>query len=295
MDWLRTHEPVLARHLTGREPLDFKAMRRYSHSSRQVFSGQRWACVGEAGVFADPYYSPGTDLIGFANTMTVDLIRRDREGGSDPDRLKHYNQFLIALNDSVTSSIQRGYPMFGNPAVTAVKCLWDVSAAWSFNCPLMFNDIYLDPAKHNGIRKITAGFGAMAGRVGRLLEEWTKSSTGRLNYRFFDYLSLDFLAELRERNLQSGKTVEVLQRDARDNMARVEELAQVIFLLAVEDLMPERLAELGPLPWLNAWRLDLDPSTWEQGLLRPTTPPRDLRPLRAAIRGQMTTAEPLAA
>ena len=54
MRWLNRHEPVFAAYIEGREPLDFLSMRNYSYSSRQVFSSERWACVGEAGVFSMP-------------------------------------------------------------------------------------------------------------------------------------------------------------------------------------------------------------------------------------------------
>ena len=64
MAWLRRYEPLLAEYIEAHTPLDFRCMRRYSYSSRQVFSHRRWACVGEAGVFADPYYSTGTDIMG---------------------------------------------------------------------------------------------------------------------------------------------------------------------------------------------------------------------------------------
>ena len=47
--WLNKHEPAFAAYLDGREPMDFMWMRKYSYSSRQVFSDQRWAGVGEAG------------------------------------------------------------------------------------------------------------------------------------------------------------------------------------------------------------------------------------------------------
>ena len=59
-------------------------MKDYSYSSERVFSKDRWACTGEAALFADPFYSPGTDLIAVANTLIcvshpgVGLCRRTR-------------------------------------------------------------------------------------------------------------------------------------------------------------------------------------------------------------------------
>lgn len=291
MEWLQCHEPVLAQYLAAHPPLDFKCLRHYSHSSKAVFSQQRWACVGEAGVFADPYYSPGSDLIGFANTLTTELIRHDFQGALTPETVTHYNQFLIGLNDALTRAIQGGYAGFGNGTVTAARLLWDITAAWSFNCPQMFNDSYLELDEYLQLSKITAGFYALTKRMQRLFAAWVAQSTERLTYDFLDYLSLDFLDQLRRRNLQTGKSFAELKADQEENMARIEELAQVLFLLAVEDLIPERLAEMPDPLWLNAWRIDLDPATWKQGLFQPMTTPRDFGEMRHAVRSMFHVRE----
>ena len=74
LQWLRENEPVLAAHLEGKSPEDFRKMPKYSYSSKQVFSFDRWTCVGEAGLFPDPFYSPGSDSIGFGNSLTTQMI-----------------------------------------------------------------------------------------------------------------------------------------------------------------------------------------------------------------------------
>jgi hypothetical protein len=42
-----------------------------------VFSARRWALTGEAGLFLDPFYSPGTDFIAISNTYITELVARD--------------------------------------------------------------------------------------------------------------------------------------------------------------------------------------------------------------------------
>lgn len=74
---------------------------------------------------------------------------------------------------------------------------------------------------------------------------------------------MPLLLELRERNLRGGTSA--------------QELAQVIFLLAVEDVMPGRLAQFPPAVWLNSWGVSLNPERWEADkLFQPMTPARDL-------------------
>ncbi len=68
-------------------------------------------------------------------------------------------------------------------------------------------------------------------------------------------------------------------------MERFEELAQVLFLLAVEDIEPECLERLPSPTWLNAWSVSLNSEKWEaDGLFKPLSKPRDLYQLREEIR-----------
>ena len=56
-----------------------------------------------------------------------------------------------------------------------------------------------------------------------------------------------------------------------------ERVAQAVFLIAVEDVMPEQLARFRQPVWLNVRALSLHPERWEaDGLFNPTTPPRDV-------------------
>jgi hypothetical protein len=286
MKWLEEHEPVLHAYLRDRKPMDFLGLRKYSHTSSQIFSHNRWACVGEAGVFADPFYSPGSDLIGFANTVTTEMIRLDSHGELTQDIVNEYNSFVIGLNNALTVNIQQGYPLFGQGIVSAAKLIWDNTAAWSFVTPQMFNSTYVDLDKHREIRRVTASFFGLTRKVQQLLIEWSKRSPGRLTFDFVDYLSIPYLYRLRRRNLRSGKPLTELIEDQKSNMQRVEELAQVLFMLAVEDVMPEHLEKLREAGWLNPWRMSLDPDRWEDdGLFAPRNAPRSLDDMYAQIRG----------
>ena len=52
-------------------PLDAPDGARYvtALNCERVYSPQRWALTGEAGAFADPLYSPGSDFIGLGNRL----------------------------------------------------------------------------------------------------------------------------------------------------------------------------------------------------------------------------------
>ena len=70
MDWLEVHQPRLFDALDGKRDRlqDFAFLRHFSYGCKQVFSAERWALTGEAGLFLDPFYSPGSDFIAIANT-----------------------------------------------------------------------------------------------------------------------------------------------------------------------------------------------------------------------------------
>lgn len=285
MQWLQEHEPLLAKYLADKEPMDFLGLRRYSYSSSQVFSERRWACVGEAGVFADPFYSPGTDLIGFANTITTKMIRLDSRNELTPQIVGEFNNFVIGLNNSLTDSIQLGYPLFGNPTVSVAKLIWDNTAAWSQLSPQMFNSIYIDSEKHRQIRDVTGTFFGLTRKVQKLFVAWEKKSNRRLTFDFIDYLSIPYLYSLRLRNLKSGKPIEELIADQQANMKTFEELAQALFMVAVEDCFPDELERVREAGWLNAWRIGLEPEKWDDsGLFEPKSPPRDLTDMYSQIR-----------
>jgi hypothetical protein len=286
LEWLRSHEPVVFDFIKDLPPMDFKCMRGYSYTSKQVYSMDRWACVGEAGVFADPFYSPGNDMIGFGNTMVTSMIQKDAEGTLTPKLVDAYNSFLIGLNDSLTDKIQAAYSLFGHPMATAAKLVWDNAAAWGFLCPQMFNSIFLDPFdKHAQIRAVTASFFGLTTCMHNLFSDWAKRTPSHLSYVLFDYLSLDFLSKYRLRNLKSGKEMPELLADHEQNMATVEELAQALFLIAIEDVMPEQMHRFPKGTWLNAWHLSLNPERWEaDGMFSPKSAPRDLTPILEQIR-----------
>lgn len=270
VNWLRIHEPFLANRIANCKPMDFLKLRDYSYTSHRVLSFDRWACIGEAGVFSDPHYSPGTDVIGFTNSCVVKLICTDFRGNLMSNLVDDLNSFLLAYNDGVTYNIQVGYPYFGRDIVMASKFIWDFVAGWGLAGPMMFNRSFLEPAIATKVRKITGRFVPLSFRVQKLLLEWSKKTKRKNTFEFIDYLCIPFLREIRARNLQSNKRPDELVSDHILNMRIFEELAQAIFLLAVEDLYPEAFARLSETIWLNAWAIDLDQTQWKRnGLFSP--------------------------
>ncbi len=140
--WLEKHEPQCAQAVreNSDQLQDFRAIKRYSVECERVFSGDRWGITGEAGFFHDPFYSPGSDFIAFANTFLTELIRRDLTGHGFRLRAFSYDRIYKRFFYGTLQAYQDQYRMFGNPTVMPVKILWDYLMYWSITGFIFMQD-----------------------------------------------------------------------------------------------------------------------------------------------------------
>lgn len=138
MTWLRTHQPQVAATLDKADYRlqDFLFLRNFSYGCKQVFSPQRWALTGEAGLFLDPFYSPGSDFIAISNTYICELIGRDRAGKSLSPYAELYQQLYFSFYENTLTLYQDQYALFGDAQVMPVKVIWDYTYYWSLLAPL---------------------------------------------------------------------------------------------------------------------------------------------------------------
>ena len=131
--WLEEHEPQIAEVVKDNldSLQDFRAIKRYAVECQQVFSSDRWGITGEAGFFHDPFYSPGSDFIAFANTFLTDLIRRDLNGSGIRIRSFAYDRIFKRFYYGTCTAYQDQYRLFGNPEIMPIKILWDYLIYWS--------------------------------------------------------------------------------------------------------------------------------------------------------------------
>lgn len=149
---------------------------------------------------------------------------------------------------------------------------------------MMFNSIYLNPELRVKVQDISGTFFPLSYRMQQLFKDWANLSLNRVNFEFIDYLSIPFIDELRTRNLKSNQTESEMIQNYLAGLETVEELAQVIFKLALEDTQPEMLSKINSTPWLNAWGISLDDSKWQaDGLFEPKSTPRNLDRIQQQI------------
>lgn len=97
-------------------------------------------------------------------------------------------------------------------------------------------------------------------------------------YGCVDYFIVAGNLDLCSRNLRSNKTPEGLIADHEYTRKCVEEMPQVIFLMALASTMPQMLNLLPSPLWLNARGIGPDPQRWWMDkLFSPASPPCSLK------------------
>lgn len=174
-EWIAHHEPQAWDFIEDLEAEDFLCLRHFSHGSKKVFSEERWACVGEAGPFADPFYSPGSDFIALSNSFTAELVRMDLAGEDFRARAAEYDAFYLRFFDVACEIYRKAAPVYGSPRALAAKVYWDDFNYWAFVCQYFFKQVWkLPPAQHARFVEVAKDFAALQTRAQTLLCEWAK-------------------------------------------------------------------------------------------------------------------------
>jgi flavin-dependent dehydrogenase len=220
--WLAEHEPTLAAFLEDAEPLDFLKLSNVSYASKQVFSHDRWSCVGEAAVFLDAFYSPGSDWIAYTNTITTRLIELDRQGGLTEDVADTYNRLLLEdLWPNYLALFNDQYPIFGHAPAMFTKVLWDTSFYWALPCQLLFRGLLTNEDAAAEFHPIATRFHGLQTRMQACLRDFAARAAQPEEYMFVEYSKVPICAQL-HLDLLTEKTADQCFADMRRNVDRFE-------------------------------------------------------------------------
>jgi flavin-dependent dehydrogenase len=236
LDWFRKHQPRLARALEDKRDLlqDFVALRGFSYGCKRVLSSARWAVTGEAGVFLDPFYSPGGDFIAISNTFVTDLIAKDFAGEAIAPYVRVYEQLYFSFYRSMLTLYAEQYGMFADPEVLPVKVIWDYTYYWGVLCQLFFQRRLTDLTSMARLREELALTMALNDAMQPFLREWSKVSAKRNAARMLDQASLRWFAEL-NRGLRDELDDAAFKARIRENAALLKSLAAEIVATAVAE------------------------------------------------------------
>lgn len=259
MAWIAEHQPCVHEVLDSQRDalMDFAFFRHFSHGCKQVFSQDRWAITGDAGMFLDPFYSPGSDFIAMSNTYITKLIQHDRAG--EPLRMPalFYGEVLQSFYQSTLSLYEGQYALFGSPRVMPIKVLWDYTYYWGVLCLLFFQDRLADRAALLELHEPLMRARDLNKGIQTLLRQWgeatdlAKGQAGEGGVprddnppRMLDQASLPWFAALNA-GLRDQLDDAGFRERARANVAQLEQLASEIVGQALRDA-PALRASLPP-------------------------------------------------
>jgi hypothetical protein len=233
MTWLHTHEPQCGALLEAHrgELDDFLGLQHFSHSCAQMYSADRWALIGEAGVFTDPFYSPGSDFISIGNDIVSELITRDRRGEDITHHAAFFSRMYLLLFNAFLKLYDGQYPIMGNAQVMTVKVAWDNACYWAISALLYFRRKYRDMAYMQQLEALLTRFFFLHARMQHKLKQWNDADQASYGYRQMSLLDMPYLHRI-QGQLWDDIDDATLTTRLHENFAELERYAAVILQMA---------------------------------------------------------------
>lgn len=235
MSWIEAHEPQLASVILANldKRMDFLALKNYSHDVKQMFSSHRWGLTGDAGIFVDPLYSPGSDFIALANGFICDLIQRDLSGESIDIAVSTHDRAYRSLTKTYMFNYYRQYPLMGHPRVMITKIVWDFVMYWGGVAAIFCADRMYDRSFMERANPLLQRFALSNVSMQAIFRNWAKFSIPETPTEgtFVDYAGMEFLANL-NRNLNEKFDDDGLIAQIEANLRLAKELRLEIIVEA---------------------------------------------------------------
>ncbi len=128
---------VIDKHRAPREMLDearavdIMSYKQLAYGCSRYFSSDRWALIGEAASFSDPFYSPGSDFIALENDYVSDLVARDTRGEAIDEAATLYDQYLRFRHDAAMKLYRGQYGYLGSYELFRAKWALDIGCYYN--------------------------------------------------------------------------------------------------------------------------------------------------------------------
>lgn len=263
IDWLKRHERQLGEEIDRRRDQveDFHKVENFAYSATRVFSPDRWAITGVAGVFADPFYSPGSDFIAQSNTFITELVDRDLAGEDINKLAAAFNAaFLTTFETLLRSVYTNRYRVFGNAQVMSAKIIWEFAVYWANAALPFFYEKLTDLDFAREVRADSRRMAQLSSPIEQLFGDW--HDLGQREWRSA-FVANDAFPALYQMHLDlhGGLSEDELRAAYRRNAAVLEAIAVVIFHKALSEL-PDQ--EIGPDVKINPVAISLHPDRWQK-------------------------------
>ena len=240
--WLAQEHPLVAADIAGRDVLDRHAIANYAIGNKRVF-GENWATAGDAGVFADPFYSPGGDFIALANGYATALIAAGSQaGGRVRDFERYYQSFFI----STLAIFRNQYAGFGNGDLMVAKTLWDYAYYWGILSKLFFSGVFVDTSFMAAHEPLLRRANVLHAGMQRLFRQVAKSATRAGGQgRFYDYTAVPLFHRFQQDLLHGERAAAGVQ--LQNNVGSLETVASSLRCLLGGTMAGKRFRPLDQL------------------------------------------------
>ncbi len=227
LTWLKRHEPQCGAEVEKRRDLlvDYKVMKQFTHSCKQIFSPDRWCLAGESGAFLDPFYSPGSDYIAMCCTCITEIIATDRTGGNYRMAANLYNLIYTSLFVGNMEVYRDQYEIFEHPTVMPVKILWDFAFYWSYPAYLFVHHKFEDLQWIISMKSVLQEIGILNTTMQTLFREWSRREPLNGKSGYFDYLTIGFLKRL-NKNLGAELTASEVESTFLNSIEALKSFAR---------------------------------------------------------------------
>ncbi|MEO1883938.1 MAG: tryptophan 7-halogenase [Methyloprofundus sp.] len=231
MQWLKKYEPQFARiiapHLDAFQ--DFLTLKHYSYNCKKMFSADGWAITGDAGVFLDPFYSPGSDFIAMNNCFITEQVVKQYAGEDIALQAAQYEKIFRTLFLAFGPVYEDQYAIMGNAKVMSIKVIWDFTLYWSGIALLFFRNKLTDLKFMQSAAIQLQQIYQLNIQVQGFFREWAgvDLSTDEMSHTFINYSYIGFVQQL-NKDLHKELTDAELEQQLVQNIAFIKELANEI-------------------------------------------------------------------
>jgi hypothetical protein len=225
-----------------------------------VYSPDRWGLTGDAGVFLDPFYSPGSDFIAIANGCNADLILRDLAGEPIAERAEAFNEMYLEEFHRVLRNYTWQYELWGNPKVMSVKLGWDLLLYWGVTALRAIQGVWHDPDFAASERDTIGRAHRLNERMQAFFREWHAIDNEQVEGEFVPLVNVIALGK-RKFQLDGEHEPDAVRALLAENVETMEAMAVLVFHEARRALTG---ADLDDGRAVNPYAIGLDPDRWEQ-------------------------------
>ncbi len=236
--WLEKHQRRCAEAIAGANFLDFVVLRDYSYGCGQLYSDAGWAITGEAGVFADPLYSPGSDFIAINNSFICDLLTSAARGEDTRFKRALFEKLYFSIYDNTLSLYSGQYGGFGDRRLMGLKLLWDYAYYWGVLSLLFFREALTDIPRMRQLGPLLQ----QAQSLNQQVQQAFRARAARRQVLpnrglFMDQYQIPCLRHFNQVLAAENRTQ--VAEDMRENSAIVEQVASVVLDMLREDASME--------------------------------------------------------